>query len=65
MMSTPQVRQTLVFSGEAEAGAVPQGGTIYSLETGDFRNLTAAEAQSLYQGGLGRMWRRAMSSAIF
>lgn len=49
MMSTPQVRQTLVFSGEAEAGAVPQGGTIYSLETGDFRNLTAAEAQSLYQ----------------
>ncbi|MFQ9290138.1 MAG: hypothetical protein ACLR39_05210 [Oscillospiraceae bacterium] len=30
MMSTPQVRQTLVFSGEAEAGAVPQGGTIYS-----------------------------------
>ena len=49
MLSTPQVRQTLVFSGEAEAGAVPQGGTIYSLETGDFRNLTAAEAQSLYQ----------------
>ena len=49
MMSTPQVRQELVISGTADADSAPLGGTIYSLDTGDFRNLTAVEAQMLYQ----------------
>ncbi len=49
MLSTPQVRQELVISGTADADSAPLGGTIYSLDTGDFRNLTAVEAQMLYQ----------------
>ena len=49
MLSTPQVRQELVISGTADADSAPLGGSIYSLDTGDFRNLTAAEAQMLYQ----------------
>lgn len=49
MLSTPQVRQELVISGTADADSVPLGGTIYSLDTGDVRNLTAVEAQMLYQ----------------
>lgn len=49
MMSTPQVRQGLVISGTADADSAPLGGTIYYVDTGDFRNLTAAEAQRLYQ----------------
>ena len=49
LMAMPQVRRKLVFSGTANAGSAPLGGTIYSVDTGDFRNLTAAEAQTLYQ----------------
>ena len=49
MMSTPLARQELVISGTADADSAPLGGSIYSVDTGDVRNLTAVEAQMLYQ----------------
>lgn len=49
MMSTPLARQELVISGTADADSAPLGGSIYSADTGDVRNLTAVEAQMLYQ----------------
>ena len=49
MMSTPLVRQELAISGTADADSAPLGGSIYSVDTGDVRNLTAVEAQMLYQ----------------
>lgn len=49
MMSTPLVRQELVISGTADADSAPLAGSIYSVDTGDVRNLTAVEAQMLYQ----------------
>ena len=49
MMSTPLARQELAISGTADADSAPLGGSIYSVDTGDVRNLTAVEAQMLYQ----------------
>ena len=49
MMSTPLAQQELVISGTADADSAPLGGSIYSVDTGDVRNLTAVEAQMLYQ----------------
>lgn len=49
MMSTPLARQELAISGTADADSAPLGGSIYYVDTGDVRNLTAVEAQMLYQ----------------
>ena len=45
----PLAQQELVISGTADADSAPLGGSIYSADTGDVRNLTAVEAQMLYQ----------------
>lgn len=58
MMSTPLVRQELVISGTADADSAPLGGSIYSVDTGDVRNLTRWRPRCCIRR-LSRTWPRA------